>query len=115
MFVFCYLALISSIYCKYELWFFYAKLNKVNNNNNNKIYESILELTTCNCQRSVCDKICQYQILLLEFTYLCKCIGNCKNVFYNDQNEKKDDDEGRYVDEEYWSEIMMITKSQING
>ena len=35
MFVFCYSALISSIYCKHELWFFMPNWNKVNNNNNN--------------------------------------------------------------------------------
>ena len=37
LFVFCYLALISSIYCKHELWFLMPNWNKVNNNNNNKI------------------------------------------------------------------------------
>ena len=30
-----YLALISSIYCKYELWLFMPNQYKVNNNNNN--------------------------------------------------------------------------------
>ena len=33
-FVFCYVTLISSVYCKYKPWFFMPNQNKVNNSNN---------------------------------------------------------------------------------
>ena len=55
--------------------------------------ESVLELITCTCRRSVCGEECQCWLLSLECTDLCKCTGNCDNVQYGDNEEQETDDE----------------------
>ena len=61
--------------------------------------DSIAELMTCECKRSVCNDECQCCLLSIKCTDLCRCRNNCDNVQYaieesdNDVDDESDEDD----------------------
>ena len=64
--------------------------------------ESVLKLITCTCRKSNCTNSCQYRVLSVECTDVCKCRGLCGNIIYDsvesDNDEVEEDNENDNAD-----------------
>jgi hypothetical protein len=65
---------------------------------------SIIELTTCNCGKSICEENCQCKILSIECTDLCKCRGNCGNIDYKTDESGSEEENGSNSEDDIESE-----------
>ena len=51
----------------------------------------MFKLITFTCRKSTCTNSCQYRVLSMEYTFVCKCRGLWGDIIYD--SVKSDDDE----------------------
>ena len=60
---------------------------------NQPVQESMLERITCTCRKSYCTNFCQYNVLSMECTDVCKCRGLCGSIDCYSVESNNDEDE----------------------